>query len=709
MNKSADKNPQQRSMLITRESLRPPCKRQRTRSGRCETPQLKEDHKEPEDAPTAKEEITKTKCRRQWEQWSEDDQEIFFQGLAEYGKDYAQIRQLMKKKLKLKSEDESKTKEQIRHFYHRTWSKISKTLLLQHENDPKKAYRREIHYMICLGELRKKGVQGLGQKVLKQLDELVTKGSTYLRYKGRNIRLRPPNRFLKKLYRDVNSVPDVTVPKHINIEFLPNSNTAFNFVQKHAFNPRLRFTNVNTTAKFSEVFQMFDKRFTDLYSSEQLILYIYPLPSNSKDGCSSIAEKLAHAEKLLESCEKKQEAPIILENLSTDTSKDVPPSEVAGETEAGVFPRIFGKSKEKDIKSQNSNIKPFLGYWTYTTAEKIHLRTIYLALGQNDCLKFKYEWREVAEKKALFAVDGLQCLVGSCKEENNLRKIELVNSIKKPAKIAPKVNKPIQQPIVKPVVPGVITSRHNGVRFINNQDLIPLRPRPGRKRPYSLSSQQGVPQNRAIVPRVNASSKLLNNAVAVNLIPQPPQLVQYANLSPDSFKLTNSCTTSLSKSPIAISSVYTPSLMSGYRDEVVDEGYNNNEHFKSLHTFLETAAQNTGFNNTPKAEVKPIVVSPCKKSPGSPNLEWLNGESADITLTSFLNVCEMQALQQQQQQKEHHSGNLMENGATVNGTVATPSDPLLPAYHSGDTSHGPLDGLTFELSNQGEIRSKDSF
>ena len=42
MNKSGEKS-SQRSMIITKDSLRPPCKRQKTRSGRSDTPQIKED------------------------------------------------------------------------------------------------------------------------------------------------------------------------------------------------------------------------------------------------------------------------------------------------------------------------------------------------------------------------------------------------------------------------------------------------------------------------------------------------------------------------------------------------------------------------------------------------------------------------------------------------------------------------------------------
>ena len=36
-------------------------------------------------------------------------------------------------------------------------------------------------------------------------------------------------------------------------------------------------------------------------------------------------------------------------------------------------------------------------------------------------------------------------------------------------------------------------------------------------------------------------------------------------------------------------------------------------------------------------------------------------------------------------------------------------DPVLPMFHNGESSHGPLDGLSFELSNQGEIKAKEQY
>ena len=36
-------------------------------------------------------------------------------------------------------------------------------------------------------------------------------------------------------------------------------------------------------------------------------------------------------------------------------------------------------------------------------------------------------------------------------------------------------------------------------------------------------------------------------------------------------------------------------------------------------------------------------------------------------------------------------------------------DPTLPLFHTGESSLGPLDGLNFELSNQGDVKPSDQF
>ncbi|XP_065668754.1 uncharacterized protein LOC101240938 isoform X2 [Hydra vulgaris] len=732
---SKNNTTEKRDMVITRESLRIP--RTRSTTTRCLTPQQQET-KEEVSTLEIEPPIRQPKCRRQWEQWSEEDQECFFQGLAEHGKDYAKIRIFMQKKRKFKSSDDAKTSEQIRYFYHRTWAKISKTLLLLPEPDPKKACRREMHYMICLGELRKKGVHGLGEKVAKQLDELVTKGSTYVRYKGRNVRVRPPNRFLKKLYRDNNSIPDITLPKCVSIEFLPYSNSAFNYVQKHAFNPRLRFLNVNINAKFSEVFDMFDRRFNDLYTNENLNLLIYPSLPDDIDQ-NQYEEKLSHAKDIFEN--KKSETPIVLEDaLRSSDKEELPVTE--DEDTCCEFPKIFGiKHLNKEPIAHSEPVpESFKGYFTYSTAEKVHLRTLFVAAGQKELLKFKYDWKLFEEKKPSFYVDTLQFLVTLSKAENE----------KKQTKIKPKanVNPQIKQnPTIcakeqKLVVPGVISNAAlNGIRVVNGKEFaIPFRPRPGRKVP--ISSTQRVNQNRLLIPRVGSNSNSLSNAVAVNLIPQPEQLVQFANLPPESIMLVNS---EISKNSLA-SQVYSSQVGApvysfyeqsstdpygtinnssadtqlSYEEVVLDEGFNN-QHFKSLSNIITTAS---ALQNDQNKKLN-LLQTPSKKAsqpvPSSPNLDWLNAESVDLTLTEscFLNVCEMQALQQQKESNclemllndanSQHSKSLkaMVLHSLVSNDRAV--DPVLPMFHNGESSHGPLDGLTFELSNQGEIKPKEHY
>jgi len=74
------------------------------------------------DAPVFK----SSKIRR--ELWSAEDTNAFFDGLNEFGKDFESIQWFMVHRAKRKGSCEQavKSKEQIRHFYYRTWHKIYK-------------------------------------------------------------------------------------------------------------------------------------------------------------------------------------------------------------------------------------------------------------------------------------------------------------------------------------------------------------------------------------------------------------------------------------------------------------------------------------------------------------------------------------------------------------------------------------------------------
>lgn len=62
--------------------------------------------------------------------WSQEDKNLFFEALNDYGRDFEGIHNYMAGKLRRKGLPESlmKTKDQVRHFYNRTWHKISKHL-----------------------------------------------------------------------------------------------------------------------------------------------------------------------------------------------------------------------------------------------------------------------------------------------------------------------------------------------------------------------------------------------------------------------------------------------------------------------------------------------------------------------------------------------------------------------------------------------------
>ncbi|KAI1233958.1 Protein cramped-like, partial [Lamprotornis superbus] len=185
------------------------------------------------------------KVRRQWESWSTEDKNTFFEGLYEHGKDFEAIQSNIALKYKKKGKPASmvKNKEQVRHFYYRTWHKISK--YIDFDNGLKKS-SLELYGLICYGELRKKIGGCMDDKNAAKLNELIQAGATTVRYKGRNLRIKAPMcRALKKLC-DPDGVSDeedqkpVRLPLKVPVELQPRNNHAWARVQSLAQNPRLR-------------------------------------------------------------------------------------------------------------------------------------------------------------------------------------------------------------------------------------------------------------------------------------------------------------------------------------------------------------------------------------------------------------------------------------------------------------------------------------
>lgn len=189
------------------------------------------------------------RARRQWESWSAEDKNSFFEGLYEHGKDFEAIQNniAMKYKKRGKPANMVKNKEQVRHFYYRTWHKISKHIDFANVySRVLKKSSQELYGLICYAELRKKVGGLMDDKNVAKLNELIQQGATTVRSKGRNLRIKAPMcRALKKLC-DPDGVSDeedqkpVRLPLKVAVELQPRSNHSWARVQSLAHNPRLR-------------------------------------------------------------------------------------------------------------------------------------------------------------------------------------------------------------------------------------------------------------------------------------------------------------------------------------------------------------------------------------------------------------------------------------------------------------------------------------
>ncbi|XP_018405941.1 PREDICTED: uncharacterized protein LOC108782217 isoform X2 [Cyphomyrmex costatus] len=188
------------------------------------------------------EEITEVKVKplkRSCELWSMEDKNTFFKALNEYGKDFDALQNyfLNQGKKRGLSDIMIKNKEQIRHFYYRTWLKISKHL--KFSEDVKKT-SQELYGLINYGELRRK-LPRIHEKVHLRLNELVYWGSTQVRLRGKTMRVKTPIcRALRKLNQLEDWQEEIKLPSRIMIELRPRNNMAWWQVQAASMNPRVR-------------------------------------------------------------------------------------------------------------------------------------------------------------------------------------------------------------------------------------------------------------------------------------------------------------------------------------------------------------------------------------------------------------------------------------------------------------------------------------
>ncbi|RZF40915.1 hypothetical protein LSTR_LSTR010999 [Laodelphax striatellus] len=168
--------------------------------------------------------------------WSMDDKNAFFESLNEFGKDFDAIHHHIEMKARKRGEQEPKSRDQVRHFYYRTWNKISKHLRFP-EGTAK--VTQELYGLVNYGEMRKKIGYPYTAKNSHKLKELIFLGSTQIRIKGKTWRIKTP---ICKALRKLNALEDCceeVLPPRVTVELRPRDNRAWAHVQSLAYNPRV--------------------------------------------------------------------------------------------------------------------------------------------------------------------------------------------------------------------------------------------------------------------------------------------------------------------------------------------------------------------------------------------------------------------------------------------------------------------------------------
>ncbi|PSN31812.1 hypothetical protein C0J52_16418 [Blattella germanica] len=212
---------------------------------KSEKPEKPEKHEKADkhEKAEAKQNEGKTK-KRPFELWSQEDKNIFFEALNEYGKNFDSIQNHFATKAKKKglAEHLIKNKDQVRLFYYRTWHKISKYLKFDGiSNSEVKNATKEVYGLINYGEIRKR-IGFCTEKIMcMKLNDLVYRGTVQLRIKGKTLRIKTPLcRALRRLNRIEECQEVLKLPARVTIELRPRTNDAWTRVQSAAQNPRIR-------------------------------------------------------------------------------------------------------------------------------------------------------------------------------------------------------------------------------------------------------------------------------------------------------------------------------------------------------------------------------------------------------------------------------------------------------------------------------------
>nr|XP_027195966.1 probable serine/threonine-protein kinase DDB_G0282963 [Dermatophagoides pteronyssinus] len=203
------------------------------------------------------------KSLRKIQAWTEDDIRWFFEALGEHGKDFPHIQSYIASRCEKKgiAPEMIKNYEQVRHFYYRMWHKISQLLKISANVDKG---IQEIYGLINYGEIWKRFGPKFDCRLNVSLQQLVDYGYTVVKMKGKNVRIRTPVcNALKKIHNIDNKInkpaTQPSMPKEIQIELIPATNSDWIRVHSLAQNPRLR-TKLSMQQRLSTLISYLEKR-----------------------------------------------------------------------------------------------------------------------------------------------------------------------------------------------------------------------------------------------------------------------------------------------------------------------------------------------------------------------------------------------------------------------------------------------------------------
>ncbi|XP_053668532.1 protein cramped [Anopheles marshallii] len=224
---------------------------------RSNTPPLAE-RKEPAKPPTSSLLKTPNQPKQMRVVWSNHDKNLFFEALNEYGKDFEAILNYLntKKRRKDNTEQQVFKSKDVRNLYYQFNQKAMKYI---HFSDEVKKEAQELYALINYGEMRRK-VPFQNKKYFHKLKDLVYKGFTTVREKGKNIRIKTPScRALRKLNQLEEWQEEIKLPPKVDVLLKPSTTEAWGRVQSLAQNPRVHIT-VTIQKRLSALLQMFQQK-----------------------------------------------------------------------------------------------------------------------------------------------------------------------------------------------------------------------------------------------------------------------------------------------------------------------------------------------------------------------------------------------------------------------------------------------------------------